>query len=286
MMVLACLDGSRYTASICDFAARAARRLGMGVELLHVIDRLPESRAPIDFSGYMPVDIAGAPPEDVTGFDDQHARFLQQQAQAMLDEAAERVRAGGITSVQERIVYGSLVDQLSEHERDARLVVIGKRGESELHATSHLGSNLQRVVRASRRPIMIVPPVYRSLERFVVAYDGGVSSARAIEMLTRDTLLLEAECHLMMVSPGDAEHAARLEAAANRLRAAGYRVTPRLVKAEPGHPDEHIISTLERTNADLLVMGAYGHSRIRNLIIGSTTNALLRACTAPVLVVR
>jgi nucleotide-binding universal stress UspA family protein len=133
---------------------------------------------------------------------------------------------------------------------------------------------------------MIVPPVYRPLRHFVVAYDGGTSSTRAIEMLTRETLLLEAECHLVMASPGDAEHAARLEAAAGRLRAAGYQVTEQLVKAEPGHPDEVIISAVERTNADLLVMGAYGHSRIRNLIIGSTTNALLRACTAPVLVVR
>ena len=129
-------------------------------------------------------------------------------------------------------------------------------------------------------------PVYRPLRRFVVAFDGGPSSAKAIEMLTRETLLLEAECHLVMVSPGEADHVSRLEAAASRLRAAGYQVTERLEKAEPGHPDERIIATVERTNADLLVMGAYGHSRIRNLIIGSTTNALLRACTAPVLVVR
>ena len=286
MMVLACLDGSRYTASICDFAVRTARRLGVGVELLHVIDRLPESRTPADYSGHMTSDMAESLLEEYTELDAQHARQMQQQARAMLDEAAERVRASGVASVQERLVYGTLVDQLSEHERNARLVVIGKRGESELHATSHLGSNLQRVVRASRRPTMIVPPVYRPLRRFVVAYDGGASSVKAIEMLTRETLLLEAECHLLMVSPGDAEHVARLEAAANRLRAAGYRVTERLEKAEPGHPDELIIATVERTDADLLVMGAYGHSRIRNLIIGSTTNALLRACTAPVLVVR
>ena len=63
-------------------------------------------------------------------------------------------------------------------------------------------------------------------------------------------------------------------------------MTARLEKAEPGHPDEAIVSVVERTDADLLVMGAYGHSRIRNLIIGSTTTALLRACTVPVLVVR
>ncbi|MDF1750857.1 MAG: universal stress protein, partial [Alphaproteobacteria bacterium] len=37
---------------------------------------------------------------------------------------------------------------------------------------------------------------------------------------------------------------------------------------------------------DLLVMGAYGHSRIRNLIIGSTTSAMLRLCKIPVMMFR
>jgi nucleotide-binding universal stress UspA family protein len=286
MMVLACLDGSRYTPVICDYAARAARRIGVGVELLHVIDRLPEVRTPVDYSGHMTSDMADTLLEEYAQIDEQRARALQQQARGMLDEAAERVRRAGIAAVQARLVYGNLVDQLQEHEGDARLVVIGKRGESELHATANLGSNLQRVVRASRRPIMIVPPVYRPLRHFVVAYDGGASSTKAIDMLTRETLLLEAECHLVMVCPGEAEDAARLAAAAKRLRDAGYRVTERLEKAEPGHPDEVIVSVVERTGSDLLVMGAYGHSRIRNLIIGSTTTALLRACTVPVLVVR
>lgn len=286
MMVLACLDGSRYTNVLCDYAARAARRMNIGVELIHVIDRLPDLRPPLDYSAHMMSDMADTMLEEATQIDEQRARQLQQTASAMLDEAAERVRRAGVPSVQVRLAYGGLVDQLQEYEQSARLVVIGKRGESELHATSHLGSNLQRVVRASRRPTMIVPPVFRPLRRFVVAYDGGSSSAKAIDMLTRETLLLEAECVLLTVSPGDPEHTVRLEAAAQRLRDAGYRVTEHLEKAEPGHPDEAILSVVEKSRADLLVMGAYSHSRIRSLIIGSTTTAILRACTVPVLVVR
>ncbi len=286
MMVLACLDGSRYTASVADYAARAANRLGIGVELLHVLDRIPDLGPAADISGHMTSDMADSLIEEYTRIDEPRFRQMQQQAREMLDEAAERVRRAGVPVVQERLVYGSLIDQLGEHEENARLVIIGKRGESDLHATMHLGSNLQRVVRASRRPTMIVPPGLRPLRQFVVAYDGGPSSRKAIDMLTQETLLLEAECHLLMVSPGDDEHVARLDEAAERLRAAGYRVNARLVKAEPGHPDESIISVVERTSADLLVMGAYSHSRFRSLILGSTTNALLRACTVPVLVVR
>ena len=65
--------------------------------------------------------------------------------------------------------------------------------------------------------------------------------------------------------------------------AAGYQVTERLEKAEPGHPDERIIAAVERTNADLLVMGAYGHSRLREFVFGGVTRHIARHMTVPTL---
>ena len=47
-----------------------------------------------------------------------------------------------------------------------------------------------------------------------------------------------------------------------------------------------ITEYVDRTAVDLLVMGAYGHSQIRNLIIGSTTTAMVRGCKVPVLMIR
>jgi nucleotide-binding universal stress UspA family protein len=64
--------------------------------------------------------------------------------------------------------------------------------------------------------------------------------------------------------------------------AEGYRVTELL---EPGHVDHVILATLHDTDADLLVMGAYGHTRIRELISGRMTTTLLRASAVPVLVI-
>ena len=77
--------------------------------------------------------------------------------------------------------------------------------------------------------------------------------------------------------------AARLHEAERTLSAAGYQVT---VAIEDGEPDEVIASRVKADGIDLLVMGAYGHSRIRNLIVGSTTTALIQSCAIPVLVIR
>ena len=129
--VLACIDGSRYTAGVCDYAARAALRLGVGVELLHAIDRHPGGDEPIDRSGAMTIDMAEETLEEFARLNEARSRLLQGKGRSMLDQAAARVRLAGADPVQERLVIGGLIDRLREHEADARLIVIGKRGAGE-----------------------------------------------------------------------------------------------------------------------------------------------------------
>lgn len=283
MTVLACIDRSRYTTSVCEYAARAARRLGVTVDLLHAIDWQPAGPEVVDRSGRMSLGMADTALEEFTRLNETRNRLAQEQARRLLDEAAAYIRASGVEVARERVVFGQLVDHLHDYDQDARLIVVGRRGEREDQASSHLGSNLERIVRSSRHPVLIVPVEPRELTRFLIAYDGGASSRKAIDMLSQDTLLLEAECHLLMVGSDNEDHRAQLAEAERRLRDAGYQVTSAL---RPGHADDVIVESIQAFDADLLVMGAYGHARIREMIIGSTTTALLRSSPVAVLVVR
>jgi nucleotide-binding universal stress UspA family protein len=67
------------------------------------------------------------------------------------------------------------------------------------------------------------------------------------------------------------------------LARAGIPATARLLH---GTPEEAILAHLKDSGADVLVMGAYGHSRIRSLMVGSTTTAMLQKAQVPVLLVR
>ena len=75
----------------------------------------------------------------------------------------------------------------------------------------------------------------------------------------------------------------QLQEAQNLLQAAGFTVETTLM---PGEPEQVLPALLKTQGAALLVMGAYGHSRIRHLIVGSTTTTLLRLSEVPVLVLR
>ena len=74
-----------------------------------------------------------------------------------------------------------------------------------------------------------------------------------------------------------------LDEARARLAGAGVEAE---VSFLPGQPETALAGMVEDAGFDMLVMGAYGHSRIRSLIIGSTTTAMIGACKVPVVLVR
>ena len=147
----------------------------------------------------------------------------------------------------------------------------------------HLGSNLERVVRAARKPVYVAARAFRPIKRVLIAFDGGPSSLKAVDHAARSKVFAGLDIHLLTVGADTGETRARLQRAAETLAAGGH--TPR-VDVVAGQPETAIARVVEDEGIDLLVMGAYGHSRIRSLIIGSTTTEMVRSCKVPVLLLR
>lgn len=161
--------------------------------------------------------------------------------------------------------------------------MIGRRGEAEGQAAQRLGRTLERIIRASQRPIVIAAQQLRPIRRFLIAYDGGASAEQAVDALVRNPILTDAEGHVLMGGEGTTTERQPLEAVTSRLQGVGYNVSGTI---EQGDPDHTIPATVKSEEIDLLVMGAYGHSRIRTLMNGSTTISVLRTSAVPMLVVR
>src|SRR3546814_11934876 len=77
--------------------------------------------------------------------------------------------------------HGGIVETILEREADARVVVIGKRGASQEFATDHIGSKIERVVRASAKPILIAARAVEPPKVAVLAYDGSPPASRELE---------------------------------------------------------------------------------------------------------
>jgi nucleotide-binding universal stress UspA family protein len=280
--ILALIDGSIYAQSVCDFAAWAATRLSAEVALLHVLGRRETASVPADLSGSLDADERDELLSELASLDEQKAKLAVRRGRILLDDAKARLQASNVQTVSAKLRHGDLVETVVDFEADADLVVMGKRGEAADFAKGHLGSNLERVGRTSRKPLLVAARAFQPIKRFLIAYDGGASADKAVDYITRNPLLGGVACELLTVG-NEREVRGRLDAAATRLRDAGFAVQGTVAS---GHADEVIGNRVEMGEIDLLVMGAYGHSRIRNLIVGSTTAAMVRRCKIPVLMFR
>ena len=281
--ILTCTDGSIYTTSILDHTAWAARRCGAAVRVLHMLDPHRERAELVDISGAMGMDTSVAFMAELAEFEEKKNRLARERGKVILQNASQRLKNAGVEQVTTLQEHGELVEAVTAMERDADMVVIGKRGESADFAKLHLGSNLERVIRGSIRPVLVASREFQPIETILIAYDGGESIEKALRFLATSNLLKGLPFRLIHAGQAHDKTAANLEETTARLIAAGVDAS---AESLPGQPETVISEAVSRHGANLLVMGAYGHSRLRQLIIGSTTSALIRSCRIPVLVFR
>lgn len=285
--ILACVDGSFYTDSVCAHASWAAQRLQAPVEVLHVQPTHTDYAAPRDLSGAIGLGVKSALLEKLTQVDEERGKLDNQKGKLILEHAMAELTAAGLGDPPTAVVTlhrrGSLVEAIAELEATTQLILLGKRGEHADIAKLHLGSNLERVVRSAHKPVMVAARAFKPINRFVIAYDGGASTRKALDYLVQSPLLQGTECHLLKVGAANEENQRQMAGAEQLLQQAGYTVHSLL---RQGDADEVIADYVKAEAMDLLVMGAYGHSHIRTLIIGSTTSNMLRSCLIPVLMFR
>jgi nucleotide-binding universal stress UspA family protein len=277
------VDGSIYASSVGEHAAWIAVRSGAHVEVVHVIGRRDVSSVPALLPGPLDMNVSAALLEELAELDRQKERLAHERGQLIVDQAQSALLAAGVRGVTPLVHRGDLVEIVQELEAEADVIVIGKRGEGADFAKLHLGSNLERVARASRKPVLAVSRAFRPIRRFLVAYDDGPSARHAIDGLERGTTFQELTAHLLFVGKETSEMREALEGAAERLRRTGHKVETEVVA---GEPESIIAQKVVSEEIDLLVMGTYGHSRIRSLFVGSTTTEMIRACKIPVLLFR
>ncbi|MBB4212555.1 nucleotide-binding universal stress UspA family protein [Rhodothalassium salexigens DSM 2132] len=281
--LIAMIDGSVYAESVCDHAAWAARRTGASVELIHVLDKRKAGGDGLNLSGNIGLGARSTLLAQLTELDERRAKLEMQHGRQVLDDAVARVTADGVADVTTRLRHGDLIDAVHEFESDADLIVIGKRGEAADFAKLHLGSNLERAVRGATKPVLVTARAFRPIESFLIAFDGGPSAMKAVRHIAEGDLFKGLACSLVTVGAPTADASRRLEEAERLLTDAGFTVDAGF---ESGEPEAAIQARIERDGVDLLVMGAYGHSRVRTLIIGSTTTEMMRSCRVPVLLFR
>jgi nucleotide-binding universal stress UspA family protein len=280
--LLVCADGSSYSQSCCRYAAWFARRAGAGVEGVYVSDVWKyETSFLTDLGGSMGIQPYHAMLSQLEGLEEQKSQLIEVALR-------EQLRQEGIT---EGVAFhhrtGSVVDAVVDFEdgpNGVSWVMMGKRGENAQVETEHLGSTVERLVRASTKPCIVTPQAYAPVQRLLLAYDGSPSANKALHWLVQAEAFKDLALHVVSVGGPEGNAAGeQIKEAEALLRTGGWKPTCQLLTGEAG---EAIGDYLAQQSIDFLVMGAYGHGAIRRLIIGSTTTDLIRRAKVPVMLFR
>ncbi|HEX5080365.1 MAG TPA: universal stress protein [Geminicoccaceae bacterium] len=140
---------------------------------------------------------------------------------------------------------------------------------------------LDELVTATGVPVLALPRnISGELGRTaLVAWNGSREAARA----AHDALpFLRAAKQVILCGIGERAQAS-LDAADAMLRRHGVDVQAHKIDEPDGNAGQVLLEQAEAHAADLLVMGAYGHSRLREMVFGGATNHVLREATLPVL---
>ncbi len=276
--ILLCTDGSPAAEVAGDYGIWFAKKLSASLRALYVTDvRVLEGPWLADLSGAV-----GA--QAYSAMLPQLQQIQREKAEMILAATKERCQKGGIPceTVHET---GGLVGAILDQEKQADLVILGQHGEHAEWSDEMLGSVVERVVRASVKPCLVTTDKFQEVSHMLVAYDGSEESSKALRAAIALAPALRVKMTITMVAALGGEDAAAVLLEKAKQQALGGNVTVN-VEVLHGDPEEEILELRETIGADLIVMGAYGHTRIRELILGSTTSHVIRKATVPVLLVR
>ncbi|MDH3597115.1 MAG: universal stress protein [Rhodospirillales bacterium] len=236
----------------------------------------------------MPTYIGGQMPVEV--LEVQRAQVLErgQAVATRFDEALERSGRPGAS----RLVTGLDIDAarvVALHARHADLVVLG---QEEPEAPPALPRHLaEDVVLSAGRPALVVPYIGAGKtlgRRVMIAWDTGREAARAVNDAL--PILKQAEAvTVLSVNPRPGVDLHGEEPGADialHLTRHGVTVEVQQTQVEEINVGDTILSRLADLGCDLLVMGAYGHSRLREVVLGGVTRTMFESMTVPVLMSR
>jgi nucleotide-binding universal stress UspA family protein len=232
----------------------------------------------------VPATIMGMVPPDVLASQRDTIREQAETAVAQFRLAVEKAAIPGEGRIVQVLDFDA-IDVFVEHSRHSDLVILGQQDPVDFLP---LGRDFPAdIVMGCGRPAIIIPfigapPVLG--QRVLVAWDGGREAARAVN----DALPLLERAHtvtVLSVNPDMSSNGGRRDPGADislHLARHGVKVTAARTIAREISVGDAILADLAENSIDLLVMGAYGHSRLREWVLGGVTRHILTHMTAAV----
>lgn len=270
--ILVGLDGSAFSQSALTLALRWAKAFSAQITGAAVVDE-PGIRA------IEAVPIGGAyiqAEQEGKNIADAKAK-----AQRFLDVFSARCSTEGVTGTP-LLLTGDPPEVILQEAQRHDVILLGIETFFRFETQTGPCNTLDHVLHSPPRPVVAVPETLTDGGPVVIGYDGSVQSARTLSAYVDTGLAKTCENIVVTIDEDEDEAKSLAKKAADflTLHGATVKVRPLETRIDPGPT---LLEHTKQLNAQLLVMGAFGHSMLREFVFGSTTRTVLRGSKVPVM---
>ena len=280
--IVTCVDGSAITSVVTAAAVWASKKLNKPILFLHTLEKEQQHGAD-DYTGTIGLGARSALLEEMTKLDEQRGKVALQLGKELLDHVVSQAQTAGIQGIDSLQRHGDLVDSITDLEDKTRLIVIGRSGKGHDGNFRALGSNIETLLRKATHPVLLIPDTFRVPASFMIAYDGRETADNALQRVIDGGLLHGLHCHLVSLNNNESNLNQKFASAQQKLQEKGFDVTSSFIE---GNIFESLMDYKEKHDIGLIVMGAFGHSKLRQFFVGSNTMKMLEQSKVPMVVLR
>jgi nucleotide-binding universal stress UspA family protein len=269
--ILVNLSVGQSSHAACDYGVSVAATFDArlaGIAFLY------DPVTPVSVAGYMPAEIVEAQERDNIAAAQSAAKYFSE-ACKRAGVSAEPLTLGAS--------YGGVAEQFGRLARRFDLVIIGQAEPEAGAIDDAIG---EAALFEGGRPVIIVPYIQKApleLDQVMVCWDGSRAAARAIADAM--PLLKRATRVEVLIVANERDKQDEIEGVDMGAHLARHGLNVEIKREQIGDIDvaDVILSHAADTETNFIVMGGYGHSRLREFVLGGVTRTILRSMTVPVL---
>lgn len=278
MKILSYIDGLSDLDSLKIFFSQVKNISQGDISLVHII---PEDNSSTennaDYSLAMQPNNRTALMHKLADLDAEKNKINNARAHIIMDHAAEYLAE---YHVQPELKRGDFMALIKKYASLNDILVFGKTCEHySSYALTHITHALEPILHMTDKPILVLDKFTKPISKAVFAFDGSENTLKALSFLAQRKFSNFEEIQIISVNMDDAQKL-QAEHAEKHLSDAGYKT---VLTFKEGKVFDVIENMVDSSDADLLVAGAYGHSKLRHFFLGSTTNKLLKELDKPIL---
>ncbi|MDH0562239.1 universal stress protein [Acinetobacter courvalinii] len=277
--VIACIDSSPCIDAVAEAAVWVAKQTQRELVLLQILDYYPASYHLGEISGVIGFESNAMLLKELAELEQKQSELALDYSNNLLKHISELIeKQYGLTStkIQEK---GDFLEQSFNLLDENDIVIIGRVGERAAEKNKPIGSNVENFIRGANCTVITVGEHFQPPKRFIFAYEYSPTCQKMLQRIAKSDLLKLLQCHLLYVG----DHPEMLAEPEKYLTDAGLEVVS---VYRYGDVAQNILEYQKEHDIQLIVLGAFSHSKIHQFFLGSITTTIFRNADVPLLVAK